>query len=486
MSTSSKVDAPAPETRRSRREAALLDARAATAPVASGAPTTGSAASTPVPVVRPTSTAAVTSPYGTLGRPAARVVVPDLEPDDAPVRTAPQAVAASTAPAAARPAATRPAAARPHDLLGRPAPATSWTPVPQPSIARGAALADAAVAARDALRPAGVTPARPSAVTDTGPVPRTVVPAPAAAPRPAAPAAAPAAPTVVPARVMPTETVVATSTAPADAQTSVEAAAPAAAPTRPRTRRETVADERRRAGRATPRTAPRRPSGTRTARAGVLAALAIATVAVPVSQGVGGTADEAVVRDYAEGRATYDVLMSPRGLSDSSVIVADTLAGRDADLASRSEARPAIAGCDATVVVPKTSNGRLSGKQLCDLPQKGQQLQPAAALAFAELNAQFIARFNTPICITDSYRSLSGQYSVAASRGAYAARPGTSQHGLGLALDLCSSTYRDSAKWSWLKANAPVYGFDNPAWARRGGSGMYEPWHWEFYSLVEY
>ncbi|QIK84017.1 D-alanyl-D-alanine carboxypeptidase family protein [Sanguibacter sp. HDW7] len=482
MSTSSKVEAPAPETRRSRREAALLDARAATAPVSSGAPTTGSATSAPVPVVRPHATAAVTSPYGTLGRPSAHVVVPDLEPDEAPVRATAQSGAASPARAAARPVA-----GRPHELLGRPVPATSWTPVPQPSIARGAELADAAVAARAALRSSGVTPARPSAVTDTGPVPRTV-PAPVAAA--ARPAAAPAVRTVAPARVTPAEPVVASSAAPADVPTSVEAPtappAPAAAPSRQRTRRESVADERRRAGRATPRTAPRRPSGTRAARAGVLAALAIATVAVPVSQGIGQTGDEAVVRDYAEGRATYDVLMSPRGLSDNAVIVADTLAGRDVDLASRSEARPAIAGCDGTVVVPKTSNGRLSGEQLCNLPQQGHQLQPAAALAFAELNAQFVARFNTPICISDSYRSLSGQYSVAASRGAYAARPGTSQHGLGLALDLCSGTYRDSAKWSWLKANAPVYGFDNPAWARRGGSGMYEPWHWEFFSLVDY
>src|SRR5699024_12395447 len=101
------------------------------------------------------------------------------------------------------------------------------------------------------------------------------------------------------------------------------------------------------------------------------------------------------------------------------------------------------------------------------------------------LTAPLEVRFGTPMCMPDSYRSLSRQYSVAASRGAFAAPPGTSQHGMGLAIDLCSSTYRDSAKWSWLKANAPVYGFDNPAWARRGGSGPYEPWHWEYFPLVE-
>lgn len=212
----------------------------------------------------------------------------------------------------------------------------------------------------------------------------------------------------------------------------------------------------------------------------------IATVAVPIAQGTGGSEQSAVVRDYAQGRTTYDVLMSPRGLSDSSVIVADSLAGRDLATASRSEARSGIAGCDPAVTVPTTLNGRLSANQLCDLPQAGHAMQPRAAIAFTELNAQFEARFGTEICISDSYRSLNGQYSVAARRGAFAARPGTSQHGLGLALDLCSSTYRDSAKWSWLKANAPVFGFDNPAWARRGGSGMYEPWHWEYFPLVNY
>lgn len=247
-----------------------------------------------------------------------------------------------------------------------------------------------------------------------------------------------------------------------------------------------VAAERRKSGRAEPRTAPRRPTATRTARVGVLATLAIATVAVPIVQGAGTGPETTVVRDYASGRATVDVLMSPRGLSDSSVIVADTLAGRELGVASRSDARTALPGCDSSVTVPTSINGRLSGAQLCKLPQAGHSMQPQAAVAFTELNTQFEVRFGTPICITDSYRSLSSQYSVAASRGAFAARPGTSQHGLGLALDLCSSTYRDSAKWSWLKANAPVYGFDNPAWARRGGSGMYEPWHWEYFPLVDY
>ena len=33
---------------------------------------------------------------------------------------------------------------------------------------------------------------------------------------------------------------------------------------------------------------------------------------------------------------------------------------------------------------------------------------------------------------------------------------------------------------TWLKENAPDFGWDNPDWARSGGSGPYEPWHWEY------
>ena len=39
---------------------------------------------------------------------------------------------------------------------------------------------------------------------------------------------------------------------------------------------------------------------------------------------------------------------------------------------------------------------------------------------------------------------------------------------------------RSAAAMEWLSGNGPTFGWDNPAWARRGGSGPYEPWHWEF------
>ncbi|MET0133024.1 MAG: M15 family metallopeptidase, partial [Kibdelosporangium sp.] len=63
---------------------------------------------------------------------------------------------------------------------------------------------------------------------------------------------------------------------------------------------------------------------------------------------------------------------------------------------------------------------------------------------------------------------------------ALAAVPGTSNHGWGLALDLCGGAQSaGSPEHAWLMANAPGYGWQNPPWAQPG-RGRVEPWHWEF------
>jgi len=49
------------------------------------------------------------------------------------------------------------------------------------------------------------------------------------------------------------------------------------------------------------------------------------------------------------------------------------------------------------------------------------------------------------------------------------AKPGQSQHELGLAIDFSNCTSRSSACYKWLAANAGSFGFYNlPS----------EPWHW--------
>ncbi|GAA3941030.1 M15 family metallopeptidase [Actinoplanes auranticolor] len=77
------------------------------------------------------------------------------------------------------------------------------------------------------------------------------------------------------------------------------------------------------------------------------------------------------------------------------------------------------------------------------------------------------------IGITDSYRSYSEQVDVARRKGLYsqgglAAKPGTSEHGWGMATDLDLNNKAQA----WMRANGEKYGFveNTPR----------EPWHWAY------
>jgi hypothetical protein len=105
-------------------------------------------------------------------------------------------------------------------------------------------------------------------------------------------------------------------------------------------------------------------------------------------------------------------------------------------------------------------------------------LRPDAAAALDRLSAAYAARFGHPLGVTDSYRDYPHQVTTKARKGNLAAKPGTSNHGWGLALDLRMGGY-GSTDYLWLRANAPAFGWDTPDWARPGGS-KHEPWHWEY------
>jgi zinc D-Ala-D-Ala carboxypeptidase len=126
-------------------------------------------------------------------------------------------------------------------------------------------------------------------------------------------------------------------------------------------------------------------------------------------------------------------------------------------------------------------NGRFPDSALCPLwSAPGERLSPAAAAAFNALSQAYAAQTGTPLCVTDSYRSLLEQYAIKATRGRFAATPGTSRHGLGNALDLCGGIQDfGSAAHRWMKVNAPLYGWFHPSWAAADGS-LPEPWHWEY------
>lgn len=126
-------------------------------------------------------------------------------------------------------------------------------------------------------------------------------------------------------------------------------------------------------------------------------------------------------------------------------------------------------------------NGFLDPSMLCPLDDApGKALQPTAAAAFNAMNAAYKAATGAPICVTDSYRSYVEQVAVYAEKPNLAAIPGHSNHGLGVALDLCGGIQDFGAPaHAWMLANAPSFGWFHPAWAEPGGAKP-EAWHWEY------
>ena len=143
---------------------------------------------------------------------------------------------------------------------------------------------------------------------------------------------------------------------------------------------------------------------------------------------------------------------------------------------------PVLPGCDGEAA-GYGSNGQVPSSEMCTLWDGHTQVRADAAVALAKLNQAYIAQFGEPMCITDGYRSYSQQVATKAAKGYLAAVPGSSNHGWGLAVDICAESYSGD-RWDWLAANAPAYGWDNPDWARYGGS-KYEPWHWEWTAGVQ-
>ncbi|MFC8799908.1 D-alanyl-D-alanine carboxypeptidase family protein [Promicromonospora sp. NPDC057138] len=227
------------------------------------------------------------------------------------------------------------------------------------------------------------------------------------------------------------------------------------------------------------------PAGQRiVSRAAVIGTLAAATIAAPFVQGLDQSSESPFdVEAPHTGPNVLDLVTQPveRPKTSGSVVRAEAIT-RPESAASRSLERSPLPDCDVNAPVEGT-NGALADHSLCELWQPGEYLRPDAALSLSALNEAFRASFGREMCLVASYRSLDTQYALQASRGWYAASPGTSMHGWGLAIDLCTKETGSSEIMSWLWANAPSYGWQNPSWAQLGGS-KYEPWHWEFVSGV--
>jgi cell wall-associated NlpC family hydrolase len=125
-------------------------------------------------------------------------------------------------------------------------------------------------------------------------------------------------------------------------------------------------------------------------------------------------------------------------------------------------------------------NGFIPRTALCAAGVGAHALRCDAAASFRALNSAYAAAFGRPVCVTDSYRTFAEQVRLYGVKPALAAVPGTSNHGWGLAVDLCGGLQSfASPQYAWLAAHAPAFGWSNPPWARPG-QGREEPWHWEF------
>ena len=127
------------------------------------------------------------------------------------------------------------------------------------------------------------------------------------------------------------------------------------------------------------------------------------------------------------------------------------------------------------------ANGRLPASQLATI-HGGAKLAKEAAGAFNAMDPEAVRRFGRHIGVRDAYRILGAPGDLARGRwsqwaawerhqqgGNLAARPGTSNHGMGLALDLTPDGI-----WIVNQIGAK-YG-----WAKRWSDAPTESWHFKY------
>src|SRR5690554_2822382 len=222
------------------------------------------------------------------------------------------------------------------------------------------------------------------------------------------------------------------------------------------------------------------------ARGAVLGALAAVTIVAPsaglVLPGNGTIVAGGAQASYAPGELpnVIDALAAVPASDRVPDLLAftETFDERALIVASRATERELIPGCDPEAR-SDGGNGLLDDSGLCTLPWAERfKLRADAATALAAMNAVYRARFDRDLCMESGYRTLADQRRLKSLKGGLAATPGKSNHGWGLAVDLCRTAVSGTS-WQWLQDNGPTFGWFKPAWAKRGGSGPYEPWHWE-------
>lgn len=215
--------------------------------------------------------------------------------------------------------------------------------------------------------------------------------------------------------------------------------------------------------------------------AGGMSAASAATVQASAPALTTGVAVPAVGNESTEwSDATARASRSLRRVLPAGVPVGGGVA--PATVATTAPVRPVLAGCTAEAVgTDDYRNGRLPSSVLCDLRDgSGERLRADAARSFTAMAAAYREVFGHTPCVIDGYRTLGEQQTLRVTKRRFAATPGLSEHGWGLAVDLgCGVQSSGTATHAWLKAHAAAYGWVHPDWAEPGGSRP-EPWHWEY------
>lgn len=211
-----------------------------------------------------------------------------------------------------------------------------------------------------------------------------------------------------------------------------------------------------------------------------IGAVAVVALVVTAFAALAGTGSDPA--DSAPGGS----VCAAGGTDDSGACVGGAGGASGSPGSSRSGGSGASAGSSGGVTAGGWggySNGLIPAAALCPLSVAGQLLRCDAAGQWDAMSATYRVASGSPICITDSYRSLAVQVRLRAEKPSMAAVPGTSNHGWALAVDLCEAG-RNGMEYAtptylWLKANAARFGWVHPSWADPG-RGQEEPWHWEY------
>lgn len=123
-------------------------------------------------------------------------------------------------------------------------------------------------------------------------------------------------------------------------------------------------------------------------------------------------------------------------------------------------------------------NGQLPPSAL-EETSGGRTLAKDAAASYERLSRAFEAKFGHPLKFNNGwtgYRTLAQQKTLYAQLGAkWAAYPGTSNHGWGVAGDFGLGAY-SSDTWKWMNTVGRTHGwapYTEKDWS-------YEPWHWHY------